>query len=74
MILKKLRIAFELKADQLDAIFAATGEELSRHEISSFFRNPDHKHFKKCTTPLLLTFLAGIKLLNQDNESTDKED
>ena len=63
-ILKKLRVAFSLKTSDLEEIFASTGEFYTHHEIGTLFRAEGHKHFKKCDTPTLFTFLAGYKIWN----------
>ncbi len=61
-VLKKLRVAYNLKSEELQQIFAFTGEDLSTHEINSFFRSEGHKHYKTCSWPVLLTFIEGLKV------------
>lgn len=60
MILKKLRIALELKEGDLLAIMKLAGVELSSHEISALFRKKDHKNYKPCMDQFLRNFLAGL--------------
>lgn len=60
MILKKLRIALELKEEDLLAIMNLAGVALSSHELSALFRKKDHKNYKPCMDQFLRNFLAGL--------------
>jgi len=60
LILKKLRIALELKEPELEIIFALGEAELSRQELKSLFRKEGHKNFKTCPHALLMAFLEGL--------------
>ena len=60
-ILKKLRIALDLKEDGLIAIFTAAGLSVSKHDLTALFRKPGHKHYKECNNRLLADFLKGLK-------------
>ncbi|TCZ78984.1 DUF1456 family protein [Lysobacter sp. N42] len=62
LVLKKLRVAFELKDVDLHAIFAAAGHPLSRPELSALFRQPGHKNYRPCGDQLLRYFLRGLTL------------
>ncbi|MFT5118526.1 MAG: hypothetical protein ACI9NY_002067 [Kiritimatiellia bacterium] len=62
LILKKVRIALELEARDLDNAFMLADCELSAHEISSLFRKPGTKHFVECTDELLANFFSGLSL------------
>ena len=62
IIFKKLRIALDLKAEDIMAILTPAGVELSKHELSAFFRKPDHKHYRACKDQILLAFLKGVQL------------
>jgi uncharacterized protein YehS (DUF1456 family) len=60
LILKKLRIALELKEQEIQIIFALADVELSKQQLSSLFRKEDHKNFKLCSDDLLMAFLEGL--------------
>jgi len=60
LILKKLRIALELKEQEIQIIFALVDVELSKQQLSSLFRKEDHKNFKPCSDDLLMAFLEGL--------------
>lgn len=62
LILTKLRIAFSLKAEDILAILALADFQLSKYELSAFFRRPDHKHFRQCKDQVLRNFLMGLQL------------
>lgn len=60
LVLKKLRVAFELKDVDMHAIFANAGFPLSKPELSALFRQPGHKNFRPCGDQLLRAFLKGL--------------
>jgi uncharacterized protein YehS (DUF1456 family) len=61
-ILKKLRIALDLKEDDLIRIFKLAGLNISKHELTALFRKQGHKHYKECNDKLLRDFLKGLTL------------
>lgn len=65
LILTKLKIAFNLKAEDMLAILALADFQISKHELSAFFRRPDHKHFRACKDQVLRNFLMGLQLKYQ---------
>lgn len=62
IIFRKLKIALDLKADDILAILALSNAHISRHELSAFFRKPDHKHYRECKDQILRNFLNGVQL------------
>ncbi|QZA77705.1 DUF1456 family protein [Deefgea tanakiae] len=62
LVLKKLRVAFELKDDDIYAMLADAGFEVSKPELSALFRKKDHKHFRPCGDQFLRNFLKGLTL------------
>ncbi len=62
LILTKLKIALNLKSDDILAIMAIAGFSLSKHELSAFFRKPSHKHYRPCLDQVLRNFLHGLQL------------
>jgi len=61
-ILKKLRIALDLKEDDLVDIFKAAGIAITKHELTALFRKPGNRHYKECPGQLLNGFIQGIGL------------
>ena len=62
MIFKKLKIALNMKDDDVLAALAAAEFPISKHELSAFFRSPGHKHYRECKDQLLRNFLKGLQL------------
>ena len=60
VVLKKLRVAFELKDVDMHRIFAQAGFPLSKPELSALFRQSGHKNFRLCGDQLLRAFLKGL--------------
>ncbi len=60
LILKKLRIAMELKEAETEIIFSLADVELSKQQLASLFRKEGHKNFKECSDELLMAFLDGM--------------
>ena len=61
-ILKKLRIAFELKENDLHDIMNLAGFNISRPELNALFRKEGHKNYRKCGDQVLRNFLKGLTL------------
>lgn len=59
-VLKKLRVAFELKDDDVISLMAGTGFQVSKSELSALFRKPDHPNFRPCGDQFLRNFLKGL--------------
>jgi len=67
VVLKKLRVAFELKDVDMHHILEAAGFPISKPELSALFRQPDHKNFRLCGDQLLRNFLKGLTLRVRGN-------
>ncbi len=59
-ILKKLRIALKLQADDMVAIFQRTEFTVTKAELGAFFRRPEHRNFRKCPEQVLKKFIKGL--------------
>jgi uncharacterized protein YehS (DUF1456 family) len=62
LVLKKLRVAFELKDVDMHQVFELAGFPVSRPELSALFRQPGHKNYRPCGDQLLRNFLKGLTL------------
>ena len=62
MVLKKLRVAFELQDIDMHDVFEAAGFPVSKPELSALFRTPDHRNFRACGDQMLRNFLKGLTL------------
>lgn len=61
MILRKLRIAFNLKTDDILDLLAAIDKKISKHVLNSFFRKPDHKNYEQMMDQYLRNFLNALQ-------------
>ncbi|MBU0480757.1 MAG: DUF1456 family protein [Proteobacteria bacterium] len=61
-IFMKLKIAEDLKAEDVLALMERAGFPMSKHELSALFRKPDNKHYRECKDQILRNFLKGMQL------------
>ena len=59
-ILKKLRVALELKDDDIIKILKLAEFEISKSELNAIFRKEDHTNYMPCGDQLLRNFLNGL--------------
>jgi len=64
-ILKKLRIALELKDTDIIEILKLADFEISKAEINAIFRKEGHRNYKECGDQLLRRFLNGLITKNR---------
>ena len=62
LILRKLKIALNLRDDQMLEIFDLVNMRISKHEINAFFRKPTQSQFRFCKDQFLRNFLHGMQL------------
>lgn len=60
VVLKKLRVAFELKEEDILELMSQVGFNLSKSELSAFFRKEGHPNFRPCGDQFLRNFLKGL--------------
>ncbi len=61
-ILMKLKIALNLKADEILGIVKLADFEISKHELSALFRSSKHRHHRECKDQFLRYFLKGLQV------------
>jgi uncharacterized protein YehS (DUF1456 family) len=64
IILTKLKIAFNLKAEDIIELLEKVNYRISKPELSAFSRKPDHKHYRECKDQILRNFLQGLDNLH----------
>jgi uncharacterized protein YehS (DUF1456 family) len=88
IIFTKLKIALNLKAEDVLDIMDLAKFKISRHELSAFFRKPDNRHYRVCQDQILRNFLKGMQLkyrqqgsqkdikesTEEDNKSSNQDD
>lgn len=62
IIFMKLKIALNLQAEDILAILKLAEFDLSKHELSAFFRRSNHSHYRECKDQVLRRFLMGLQL------------
>jgi len=65
IILRKIKIALNLKVEDMVDIFDEADIHVSKHEISAFFRKPGQKQYRECKDQFLRNFLMGLQLRNR---------
>lgn len=74
LILKKLKIALELKSHEIQDLMALSNFPISDSELSAFFRKRDHKHFRQCQDQFLRLFLKGLQLTHRPEDSEERSE
>ncbi|MCD6532877.1 MAG: DUF1456 family protein [Deltaproteobacteria bacterium] len=69
IIFMKLKIALNLKAEDVLEIMNLTDIRMSKHELSAFFRKAGHKNYRNCEDQILRNFLKGMQLKYGPNAS-----
>src|SRR5690606_22789256 len=75
-ILKKLRVALQLRDDQIVEILNLVDFRISKGEIGNFFRNEDHPKYIECQDQILRNFLNGLVIYlrgTKENPKNPKE-
>lgn len=62
MILRKLKIALDLRDDDMLEVLSKAGRHISKHELSAFFRNPAQSQYRPCLDQVMRNFLQGLQL------------
>jgi uncharacterized protein YehS (DUF1456 family) len=62
VILRKLRIALELKEEDMLMIFKLADITLSRSQLSAFFRKKNQDNYMECKDQFLRNFLKGLTI------------
>lgn len=66
IIFRKLKIALNLKDDEILEILGLVDMHISKHELSAFFRNPDQNQYRRCEDQILRNFLHGLQVKYHD--------
>jgi uncharacterized protein YehS (DUF1456 family) len=68
IILKKLKIALNLKSEDVIDILKLADLYISNHELSAFFRKPTQKQYRLCKDQFLRNFLHGLQIKHRPKE------
>lgn len=69
IVLRKVMIAFNLKAEDVISLPCLNELNLSKHELSAFFRKPGHKNYRECKAQVLRNCLMGLQMKLRPKEN-----
>lgn len=74
-ILKKLRVALQLRNSDIVEICKLVNFRITESELSALFRKDDHPNFKACGDQILRNFLNGLVIYKRGplEKKPDKE-
>lgn len=72
IVFRKLKIALDMQSDDVLNMLATADLKISKHELSAFFRKPDHKHYRVCKDQILRNFMKGLQLKFHPGASPDE--
>jgi uncharacterized protein YehS (DUF1456 family) len=70
IIFRKLKIALNMTAEDILDVMHKANNQLSKHELSAFFRRPDHQNYRECQDQVLRNFLSGIQEKYRSKQSS----
>ncbi len=62
IIFRKVRIALNLKTDDIVKILDLANLRVGKPELNAFFRKPGHKNYRSCKDQILRNFLHGLQI------------
>jgi uncharacterized protein YehS (DUF1456 family) len=62
VVLKKLRVAFELKEDDMHEVLGLAGFKIGRSELSALLRKKGHVNYRECGDQVLRNLLKGLTM------------
>jgi uncharacterized protein YehS (DUF1456 family) len=62
IVFRKLKIALNLKDDEILEILKLADLRISKHELSAFFRKPGQEQYRQCKDQILRNFLHGMQI------------
>lgn len=72
-VFRKLKIALNLKAEDILEILDLANFRLSKSELSAFFRKPTHQHYRDCKDQVLRNFLQGLQDKHKPRPESEPE-
>jgi uncharacterized protein YehS (DUF1456 family) len=61
-VLKKMRVAFKLREEDIRKILQLAGFSIPSSELNALFRDKKHRNYKPCGDQILRYFLKGMTL------------
>lgn len=73
-VLKKLRVALQLRDDDIIEILALVDFKVTKTEISAFFRKEGHPNYRELQDQILRNFLNGLVIYKRGVKDETPED
>lgn len=71
-IIKKLRVALQLRDDEIIEILALVDFEIGKSELGAFFRKEDHPKYMELQDQILRNFLNGLVIYLRGPKKEEK--
>lgn len=68
IIFRKLKIALNLKDEDILEILMLADFRMGKHELSAFFRNPNQPQYRPCGDQVLRNFIKGLQIRYSEEE------
>ncbi|MDG1346480.1 MAG: DUF1456 family protein [Crocinitomicaceae bacterium] len=68
MIFRKLKIALNMRDEDILDVLDLADFRFSKSELSAFFRRPEHRHYRECKDQIMRNFLHGLQLKYKEND------
>ena len=62
IIFRKLKIALNLRDEDILEILMLADMRVGKHELSAFFRNPSQNQYRPCKDQILRNFIHGMQI------------
>ncbi len=72
LIFRKLKIALNLRDEDILAILQLADFRFSKSELAALFRNPEHEKFRVCKDQILRNFLMGLQIQKTSRKSGER--
>jgi uncharacterized protein YehS (DUF1456 family) len=72
-ILKKLRVALQLRDEDVIKILKLVDYDITKSELNALYRSPDHPNYKPCGDQILRNFLNGLIIFKRGPMPPKKE-
>jgi uncharacterized protein YehS (DUF1456 family) len=74
IIFRKLKIALNYRDEDILNVYELMNFQISKHELSAFFRKPDHQHYRLCKDQFIRNFLQGLQMKYASDRLSKNED
>ncbi len=71
-IMKKLRVALQMRDDDIVEVLKLVDYEITKSELGAFFRTEDHPNYKNCGDQVLRNFLNGLVIYFRGTKENPK--